>query len=345
MGKRTINWDSDEDFIKKYKELKSSEKMAKFYNCNKTSILNHCKEIGFDYKTVQEYKLSEKDKQEIIDSYELYTSNYLAEKYNVSRGMITKLWYDNNLKNKKITYKGKYDLTGLIFERLTVLSKTNKRNAGGSVLYDCLCECGNHILADATLLKNGKIKSCGCLNKEIFLKNRIDNFKDLTGKTYGNLIVIERDFSKKDKRCSVFWKCKCSCGRITTVSGNNLKRENTQSCGFCKNNSHGNAKIEKLLKENNILFEREKRFETCKDLLMLPFDFYVNNKYLIEYDGKQHFDKDNSKLFYNENIEKHDKIKNNWCKENNIPLIRIPYTHYHNLTIKDLLLETSDFII
>jgi len=38
-------------------------------------------------------------------------------------------------------------------------------------------------------------------------------------------------------------------------------------------------------------------------------------------------------------------IKNQWCKENNIPLIRIPYTHLKDLQIKDLMLETTKFLI
>jgi len=38
-------------------------------------------------------------------------------------------------------------------------------------------------------------------------------------------------------------------------------------------------------------------------------------------------------------------IKNQWCKENNIPLIRIPYTHLQDLCLEDLQLETSQFII
>ena len=41
----------------------------------------------------------------------------------------------------------------------------------------------------------------------------------------------------------------------------------------------------------------------------------------------------------------HDAYKNQWCKENNIPLIRIPYTHLKDLCIEDLQLETSKFIV
>lgn len=42
--------------------------------------------------------------------------------------------------------------------------------------------------------------------------------------------------------------------------------------------------------------------------------------------------------------QKSDKIKNRWCKNNNIPLIRIPYTH-KEITLNDLLLETTTFLI
>ena len=78
-----------------------------------------------------------------------------------------------------------------------------------------------------------------------------------------------------------------------------------------------------------------------KDLEL--FDFYIDDKYLIEYDGKQHFK--NEGFFDYESTHRHDLIKNQWCKDNNIPLIRIPYTHYDNLCLEDLLLETSNFIV
>ena len=82
---------------------------------------------------------------------------------------------------------------------------------------------------------------------------------------------------------------------------------------------------------------------------MAKFDFYVENKYLIEYDGEQHFIFKNNEGWNNEEhfkkTQEHDSYKNQWCKDNNIPLIRIPYTHYDNIVIQDLLLETSQFLI
>jgi len=44
-------------------------------------------------------------------------------------------------------------------------------------------------------------------------------------------------------------------------------------------------------------------------------------------------------------VRKRRNKKNQWCKENNIPLIRIPYTHLKDLCIEDLLLETSNYVV
>lgn len=99
-----------------------------------------------------------------------------------------------------------------------------------------------------------------------------------------------------------------------------------QGCGcpHC-NESKGEKRILSHLKNNNILFIRQKKFENCKDKKLLPFDFYLPTYNIcIEFDGKHHFytydywgGKD--KLEY---TQKHDQIKNIYCMENNIKLIR-----------------------
>ena len=76
---------------------------------------------------------------------------------------------------------------------------------------------------------------------------------------------------------------------------------------------------------------------------MARFDFYINDKYLIEYDGEQHFYKASNDRYNFKETQKRDYYKNQWCKENNIPLIRIPYTAYETLSIEDLLLETTKY--
>jgi hypothetical protein len=62
------------------------------------------------------------------------------------------------------------------------------------------------------------------------------NFKDLTGKQYGELLVLKRceDYisPKGDRR--VKWECICSCGKISQVLSNQLLRGRTKSCGCTK---------------------------------------------------------------------------------------------------------------
>ena len=59
MARKIIEWGTDESFIENYMELKSSRKMGELYNCDKTSVLNHAKKIGFNPNNInREYKKS-----------------------------------------------------------------------------------------------------------------------------------------------------------------------------------------------------------------------------------------------------------------------------------------------
>ena len=98
-------------------------------------------------------------------------------------------------------------------------------------------------------------------------------------------------------------------------------------CPKC-NYSKGEQKIRDYLINNDILFEEQKRFVGCRNKQPLPFDFYLPiQNVCIEFDGEQHFKPIKywrSSNYLNE-IQKHDKIKTNYCKKNNIKLIRISY--------------------
>ena len=240
----------------------------------------------------------------------------------------------------------KIDMTGFKSNHLTVLHISDKRTASGSIKWVCQCDCGKICEVDGTRLRSGMAKSCGCESKAALLKGRGNLFQDLTGQRFGALTVKKRceNFKYTSGTEVVQWLCQCDCGKETKVLAVNLTTGNTQSCGKCKENSHGNLKIDQILTQANIPFTREKRFNTCKDIGYLRFDFYVNNTYLIEFDGRQHFSNENT-IFDTTGVQRRDAIKNQWCKENNIPLIRIPYTHLDKLCLQDLQIETSTFII
>ena len=86
------------------------------------------------------------------------------------------------------------------------------------------------------------------------------------------------------------WECECDCAAKThiIVLGNNLRRGHTQSCG-CDRRSHGETTVEQLLRKNNIQFIQEYKPFRFSSGANASFDFYVNNKYIIEYDGETHY--------------------------------------------------------
>ena len=117
--------------------------------------------------------------------------------------------------------------------------------------------------------------------------------------------------------------------------------------------SKGELKIINILKENNINCKNEIEFTDLKSQKNKPlrFDIGVYNNSnqlicLIEYDSEIHFHF--NKFFHKtkSNFNKrrgYDRIKNEYCLRKNIPLIRIPYTHYNSLKIEDLDIITTQF--
>jgi len=125
-------------------------------------------------------------------------------------------------------------------------------------------------------------------------------------------------------------------------------RTNGTGCPIC-NVSKGEKEVLELLKKHNIVFKIQYKFDNCKYERPLPFDFAIMNTknelvFLIEYDGKQHFEPidfaNKGEKWAKEQFElvqTKDKIKNNYCKKNNIPLLRIPYTEFDS--IEEILLK------
>lgn len=220
------------------------------------------------------------------------------------------------------------DLKGKVFNRLTVQYYV------GHSMWHCKYSCGNEKNIRASSLKSGATQSCGCLQKQRSTKN-------LIGKKFGKLTVIEDSGERYDK--NIIWLCKCDCGRLYKARSTHLLDGHILSCG-CEKISRGEYEIQKILKQNNIPYEREKTFQTCRfpdTNALARFDFYVDNKYLIEFDGAQHFKKVDffgGQKGFQKRIQK-DFFKTQWCKKQGIPLIRISYTKIGDIVLQDLLLK------
>ena len=235
------------------------------------------------------------------------------------------------------------DLTNKVFGRLTVIKRADNiqtPNGRSHVAWECLCECGNSIIVRGDNLRNGHTVSCGCKKREVLAAAGKNRASDLIGSIFGRLIV-KADSGKRDNKGSIIWECECSCGNTTYVSTSNLTRtsEATISCGCAK--SKGEEKIIATLIQAQIPFITQKRFESCifpETNRQLVFDFYLpEQNILIEYDGEQHFHEVRNDRYGYEGIVARDNFKNQWCKENNIVLIRIPYTDFSKISITYLM--------
>ena len=218
----------------------------------------------------------------------------------------------------------------------TILSKDNNKHNNNYIYWICQCDCGTIKSVSGHSLRTKESLSCGsCIRNSCI------------GEKYNELTIFAIDKEKTNNK-NLYVQCQCNCGNIVSVQYARLKEGHPKSCG-CKNyQSLGIYKIESLLKENNIPYEKEKNFQTCKFTdthAYAYFDFYVNNSYLIEFDGKQHFYETNYFSYPLNKIKEHDEFKNKWCLENHIPLIRISYQNQNNIVLEDLLLKTSKYLI
>lgn len=228
------------------------------------------------------------------------------------------------------------DLTGQKFGRLTVLNKDFEASKQhGRAYWLCQCECGKQKIIAGLSLKNGATQSCGCLrNEKVFQATAIDE----TGKRYGKLLVLKMDV-ERSSRGLIKWICQCDCGNIVSIPGVYLRNGNTQSCGCSNGISKGEQKIIDILEENNYSYIREYR---PKELNGKRFDFALLNEEniiirFIEFDGEQHFKQSKWGKDKLERTKKSDLIKNKYCLNKKIPLVRIPYWELNQLSLELLL--------
>lgn len=142
-------------------------------------------------------------------------------------------------------------------------------------------------------------------------------------------LYFDYDEKKYNNRAIIY--CECECGNVFPTNMGAIKRGQVR-CSHCSSvYSNIENKVGKWLDKKHIVYERQKKFEQCKDKRCLPFDFYLPKYNMcIEVDGRQHdhvefFNKysEEEALEKFETTKKHDLIKTQFCLENNIELFRI----------------------
>lgn len=163
----------------------------------------------------------------------------------------------------------------------------------------------------------------------------------------GGKLLNKQDYINRTERNLVIECAYCGTPFVTSLVL--FTQHGGQMCDNCKDTeSIGERRIRSYLESNHVLFEQEKWFSDCRDIKPLPFDFYLPDyNMLIEFDGKQHYEQGHFTHSHLSYTQAHDVIKNNYCKENNINLLRIPYWDIDKIgTILDnkLLISHKDIV-
>ncbi len=195
-----------------------------------------------------------------------------------------------------------------------------------------------------------------CSEHGIFEQNPINH---LVGKTkcpkcVGGVKHSLNDFINKSKKChgdkydyslveykNARTKVKIICPEHKIFEQVPQHHTNGVGCPSCCE-SKGEKALVKLLDNMEIKYMREKRFKDCRFKNPLPFDFYLPEANIcIEYDGMQHFrkwDRIGGDVALDKQVVK-DQIKTQYCKDNNIKLIRIRYDDNINQDKFEILLK------
>ena len=209
------------------------------------------------------------------------------------------------------------------YGNLTVIGKS-ERLSNNHAIWICQCDCGNICEISGSHLRAKDQTCCPICSQKKAITNEIGN-------QYGDLLVIEYIWQNLSRQA--LWKCQCQCGNEVICSGHDLRQGKKLNCGCKKIRSYGATEVKRILTEYSINFIEEKTFNTCRfpdTNQMARFDFYLPDKnILIEYDGPQHEKYTNFSIWdtpeHLRYTQEHDAFKNQWCKDNNIKLIRIPY--------------------
>ena len=203
-------------------------------------------------------------------------------------------------------------------------SKINFKNTNTRIEIIC-SKHGSFFAFPSNHLKGSGCKLCSLKNLDLTTQEAIKKYKKIHGDKYNySRVNYKGNYSKVEIICPKH-------GSFLQVHNNHI---NGNGCPKCKS-SKGETIILVWLKENNIEYIPQYKFSKCRNIHLLPFDFYLPDlNILIEYDGRQHFS-GNYDFFGGVDeflkIKFRDKIKTDFAKKENIKLIRIPYTKIKNI--------------
>jgi very-short-patch-repair endonuclease len=294
-----------------------------------------CKKCNEEKRREKEWKLFlEKSKEKHNDFYSYEKSIYIGSKNNI---IITCPIHGEfkQTPNSHISGKGcpeckpNYKLTKNEFIKRSTKKHNHKNYDYSLVEYinsstEVKIICPVHGIFKQ--IPNSHLLGYGCkkCSYEINAEKRRYNIEELQNKFHK--IHKNKYTYNMDNYKNIDQRIKITCpihGEFKQMGTHHL---NGHGCPKC-NKSKGEILISEILEDFNIEYLEQYKFKDCKNKRCLPFDFYLPKYNIcIEFDGRQHFEI--FELFGEESFKntiKNDKIKNKYCSEKGIKLIRIKY--------------------
>lgn len=229
-----------------------------------------------------------------------------------------------NLEKNKLTYEFVFNE---FKKRGFQLLSTEYMSCSSYLEYICSCSNSSKITYNE-FRQGGSCKDCGIRKNRELRKHPFDEVYKYFLDNGCKLLSAEYTNNKQ------LLKYICICGEESQISFKHFK--NGSRCGCVK--SKGEELLITYLKKMKISYDLQKKFDDCKRTNKLRFDIFVpstNNihQFLIEFDGVQHF-KPKSQFGgekgYKSCVES-DNIKNKYCIDNDIPLLRISHKEINDI--------------
>lgn len=275
-------------------------------------------------------EFSNEEKDLLLKMYNENTSLKTMQEYFRCNQRRIKRFFDENVKLRDNINKGKtmnmlsHDVFVQKLKKVTedIVPVDQYRGRGKSIRFECK-NCGHIWSNQPGNILNGQ-QCPQCTGR---IPYTLETFKEKMKNINSDIDVIG-PFNGVINEV----KCRCKkCNNIWYPLATGILRGGR--CPVC-NESKGEALIRKYLLDNNIVFIPQHTFDDCRRSRCLPFDFYLPDyDVLIEYDGQQHFASidifgGQDRFVYQ---QENDEIKNKYCKDHNIKLLRIAFYDIDNI--------------
>lgn len=269
--------------------------------------------VGTEYTILTEYELS--SKKLLIRHNKCNTEYWVRPNLFLKGGRCPNC--NGNKAKHKTTTQYKKEVFDLVGDEYTVLEDYINRATPILMRHN---KCGREYkVSPGNFLYRSRCIECYYQSKRLTPQEIDSNIKEHLGSNY----KLVSDYNGAGNKVELLHK---DCNKTFEVRYTDIIQHHS-GCPYCKK-SRGEEYIETYLKENNIRYEEQKKFEGLVNIFQLSYDFYLPDyNILIEYQGEQHF---KPKTFGGipkelaqdrfKRQQNNDNIKKKFAKENNYTL-------------------------